>query len=106
MCGDFNSHSPLDEEAVGALNFQTHQTVLNSGYYDVLRELHSVFYRSVPTVYGGWPVGDQRRIDFIYASQTVSRNLIHSQMIYDDFTDLHSDHYPVRMDFRYFPANE
>lgn len=106
MCGDFNSQSPLDRETVGEQDFQTHETVLSSGYYDVMRELHSLFYRSVPTVYGGWPAGDLRRIDFIYASQSISRNLIQSQIIYDDFTDLHSDHYPVRVDFRYFPAND
>ena len=106
MCGDFNSDSPLDEEAVGNRYFTTHEIVLESGYYDVLRERHSQFYRSVPTVYGGWPEGTARRIDFIYASQSIVRDLVESKILYDDFTDTHSDHYPVLMEFRHYADND
>lgn len=106
MCGDFNSDSPLDAETVGNRYFTTHEFILESGYYDVLRGRHSQFYRSTPTVYGGWPAGSVRRIDFIYGSQSIVRNLVHSQMIYDEFTDLHSDHYPVLMEFRQYSIND
>lgn len=104
MCGDFNSYSPKDEEVLGDQYYNTHKTVLGSGYHDALRDRHSVFFRTVPTVYGGWNGEAGRRIDFIYASQGVMREIDRSEVLYDDFTDTHSDHYPVMIEFRHYPS--
>ena len=62
MSGDFNSYSPKDADVMPANTYyETHSTVLRSGYADALRDRHSQFFRSVPTVYGGWPDGNGRR---------------------------------------------
>ena len=107
MSGDFNSYSPKDADAMPANTYyETHSTVLRSGYADALRDRHSQFFRSVPTVYGGWPDGNGRRIDYIYASQAVMREITCSEIIYDEFTDMHSDHYPVMIEFRHYPSGE
>lgn len=107
MAGDFNSYSPKDADAMPAgTYFETHSTVLKSGYYDAIRDRHSRFFHTVPTVYGGWPNGSAHRIDFIYASQAVMREITDSRIIYDEFTANYSDHYPVMIEFRHYPSGK
>lgn len=106
MSGDFNSYSPKDADAMPAGSyFATHSIVLGSGYRDALRDYHTRFYHTVPTVYSG-DGGTQRRIDYIYASQSVLREIVSSRVIYDQFTDNHSDHYPVMIEFRHYPSEK
>ncbi|MDR2628135.1 MAG: endonuclease/exonuclease/phosphatase family protein [Dysgonamonadaceae bacterium] len=108
MMGDFNSKSPIDSVSLAGAattNFQLHRTIMQAGYSDALRYYRDVFQRSTPTVYGGW-TGTQvgyygSRIDFIYGTPTILRNLTKAKMLYDDFTDNKSDHYPVMVEFRY-----
>lgn len=105
MAGDFNSYSPKDADAMPANTyFETHSIVLKSGYCDALRDRHSQFFHTVPTPYNGESTADQRRIDFIYASQAVMREITDSRIIYDEFTATHSDHYPVMIEFRHYPS--
>jgi exodeoxyribonuclease-3 len=108
MMGDFNSKSPVDSislSGAAAINFSVHRTIMQAGYADALRYYRDVFRRSTPTVYSGW-TGDQpgyngSRIDFIYGTPAILPNVTQAQMIYDDFTDSMSDHYPVMVEFRY-----
>ena len=87
--------------------FETHSTVLKSGYFDALRDHHSRFFHTVPTTYGGWtPESKTQRIDFIYASQAVMREITYSFVLYDEFTAHHSDHYPVMIEFRHYPSGK
>lgn len=108
MSGDFNSYSPKDADAMPAgTYFETHSTVLKSGYFDALRDHHSRFFHTVPTPYGGWtPESKTQRIDFIYASQAVMREITYSFVLYDEFTAHHSDHYPVMIEFRHYPSGK
>ena len=107
MAGDFNSYSPKDADAMPANTyFETHSIVLKSGYCDALRDRHSQFFHTVPTPYNGESTADQRRIDFIYASQAVMREITDSRIIYDEFTATHSDHYPVMIEFRHYPSGK
>lgn len=107
MSGDFNSYSPKDADAMPANTyFETHSIVLKSGYCDALRDRHSQFFHTVPTPYNGESTADQRRIDFIYASQAVMREITDSRIIYDEFTATHSDHYPVMIEFRHYPSGK
>lgn len=108
MMGDFNSKSHIDSVYLAnsaTQNYAVHREIMKTGYSDALRYLHNYFQRSTPTVYSGWtglPVGYYgSRIDFIYGTPAILRNLTHAEMIYDDFTDQYSDHYPVMVDFRY-----
>lgn len=106
MMGDFNSSSPLDAaDYSGTRNYDVHTEILASGYYDCLRHMHSYFIRSTPTVYGGWVEGSSiggARIDFIYGSRTMMPDITRSEVIMDEFTNTHSDHYPCLVEFRHY----
>lgn len=107
MSGDFNSFSPEDADAMPAgTYFATHATVLGSGYLDALRERHSQFQHTVPTLYSASEGGRNNRIDYIYVSRSVMRETVASEVLYDDFTHMHSDHYPVMIRFRYYPTEK
>jgi exodeoxyribonuclease-3 len=108
MMGDFNSKSPVDSTSLSGAatsDFRVHRAIMQAGYSDALRYYRNEFQRSTPTVYGGW-TGDRpgycgSRIDFIYGTPGILQNVTFARMIYDDFTDNYSDHYPVMLDFRY-----
>lgn len=109
MMGDFNSFSPLDKKdfSQGATrDYKVHQTILDNGYRDPIREMNTNFVRSCPTIYGGWtgPTESNKgsRIDFIYVSGEVMRNTLNAQILMDTFTDNHSDHYPVMVNCRIY----
>jgi len=106
MMGDFNSSSPKDKDIlVNAIrSYQVHQDILNASYGDLVRQMHNEFLRSCPTVYGGWKgySGPGSRIDFIYGSRSIANDVVDAGIIYDEFTDNYSDHYPVFTDFRVY----
>ena len=109
MMGDFNSFSPLDKNDLSGgntINYQVHQTILDNGYRDPVREMNINFVRSCPTIYGGWtgPTESYKgsRIDFIYASGEAMRNMLNAQILMDNFTDNYSDHYPVTVTCRIY----
>ncbi|MEG0806786.1 MAG: endonuclease/exonuclease/phosphatase family protein [Alistipes sp.] len=107
MSGDFNSYSAKDADALGERYYDTHNTVLQSGYYDVIRDRHNYFMRTTPTVYGKWVEGVVgSRLDFIYCSKNILRQMTSSDIIYDDFTNNYSDHYPVMIEFRHYPSGK
>ena len=80
--------------------------MLRSGYSDALRDRHSQFFHTVPTAYSSGDGSALRRIDYIYASQAVMREITYSGVIYDEFTATHSDHYPVMIEFRHYPSGK
>ena len=95
--GDFNSFSPLDKNDLSGgntINYQVHQTILDNGYRDPVREMNINFVRSCPTIYGGW-TGPT-------ASYKGSRNMLNAQILMDNFTDNYSDHYPVTVTCRIY----
>lgn len=109
MMGDFNSLSPLDKNDMApgsTFNYLVHQSILDNGYRDPIREMNINFVRSTPTVYGGWTGATESykgsRIDFIYASGEAMRNMLNARILMDDFTDHHSDHYPVTVTCRIY----
>lgn len=100
MMGDFNSVSPLDkvfytnEDA-----FVTHEHVLKE-YKDLVKIKHESYQRSAPTIRYGWKPGViGRRIDFMYGTQSMANKLIRADFIHDEFTEQHSDHYPIMAEF-------
>lgn len=108
MMGDFNSFSPLDAgHYVTERSYGTHEVALEM-YYDLLKEMHREFNRTTPTVYGGWNDSrtDGSRLDFIYGSRATVQEIVRTDVIYDEFTDQHSDHYPVLLDLRVYENKE
>lgn len=94
MMGDFNSFSPLDKNDYDngvVLNYDVHTAVLNSGYQDVIRFRYNYFVASTT---------NGNRIDYIYASESMIRNVVNAKTILDDFTKVKSDHYPLVVDYR------
>lgn len=105
VMGDFNSVSPLDSaDLAGAANrnYQVHKHILASSLQDALREHHNYFIRSCPTIYGGWVQNGTTgsRIDFIYGTQAIMRDMTRSEILMDDFTHNYSDHYPAMVEYR------
>lgn len=105
LMGDFNSVSPIDKDGLDNPNsrdYRVHEEIINVGFSDAVRHLRNYFQRTTPTVYGGWtPASKGSRIDFIYGTSEMLRDVIRAEIIYDDFTDNYSDHYPTMVDFRY-----
>ena len=103
MMGDFNSVSPYDKEHLGNdWYYDLHSFVLENGYYDAVRERHNHFINSTSA----------NRLDFIYTSKSLLKNIIEADIIKDEFTTSQvqvsegqteqiSDHYPVTVTFRY-----
>ncbi len=103
MMGDFNSYSPLDKDQLGNDKYyDVHSLVLKNGYYDAVRERHNHFINSTA----------HSRLDFIYCSQSILRNMTEAEIVKDDFTTMQvpvgedkkeqiSDHFPVTVTFRY-----
>lgn len=102
LMGDFNSVSPLDKEHhTSNFSYAVNERVLEV-YTDMLKEMHNEYCHTTPTVYGGWNDSrtDGKRIDFIYGSKALSREILKADIIYDEFTDNYSDHYPVVLEIR------
>ena len=103
MMGDLNSYSPMDKNdfaSGSSQNYDVHDAVLKAGYIDAMRYLHPTFISSVPTQMN--PSGAPRRIDFIYGTEPMMRDLTYAETVKDDFTDDNSDHYPVMVEFRIY----
>lgn len=102
MMGDFNAESPLDKDHhAEKKSYGVHERALDI-YTDLVQTMHHEFKRSTPTTWGGWTDDrtDGQRIDFIYGSKSLSRDLLRADLIYDNFTESHSDHYPIIVEFR------
>ena len=121
--GDFNAMADIDKAQYGAdmvaamkkseeaqahirnlNNGQPDYTVLNqmteAGYVDVFQKVNGTFKYSVPTKKYDSAVPRHKRIDFIWVSPNLTRNLLSSDIIHDQDTDVLSDHYPVIMKFK------
>ncbi|NDV78733.1 endonuclease/exonuclease/phosphatase family protein [Dysgonomonas sp. 511] len=105
LMGDFNAMSRIDMDGMDnpqGRDYRVHDMIMDAGFSDAVRHLHNYFHRTTPTVYGGWTAGRKgTRIDFIYGTDAMLRDVTKAGVIYDDFTDNFSDHYPVMVEFRY-----
>ena len=58
------------------------------------------FVNTTPT--GMNPLANPGRIDFIYGTQSMMRDITHASTVKDYFTEIKSDHYPVMIEFRVY----
>lgn len=127
LAGDFNTFSPLDsifyshgrlepffdqrdkhfrEKNLnkGQLDYSVIQELLDCGFIDLEaadRGPDYVFTGSFPTgVEKEGAHGDQRRLDYVFASKKLKKSLIRAEIIADDTTFSLSDHLPVRVEFK------
>ncbi len=119
FCGDFNSVSSLDKSAyTGSNYYNVHNYILESGYYDSLRERHpdtfintqisESFARNTTASEGKLTLTTHRidpcqRIDFIYISKALLPLVTRADVIKDEFTrnpKIASDHYPCVLELK------
>lgn len=92
MTGDFNSHSPLDEEYYGtSRNYDVHKMIREYYGHDVIGDIYKTF---VPSMNNG-----KSRIDYIYCTPGIFENVKGAETVTDDFTEAASDHLPLLVDF-------
>ncbi|MDY3851342.1 MAG: endonuclease/exonuclease/phosphatase family protein [Prevotella sp.] len=122
MMGDFNAYSPWDKESYkdglvrertrqlemkykshqnlknGELDFSVIEKVLNGGFCDALKLKNRDYVSSAPTKvleHSDLHANPTFRIDYIFVSQSLKKDVVQCRIIKDDYTDNHSDHYPV-----------
>jgi exonuclease III len=127
LAGDFNTFSPLDSvyyshgrlEAFfnhrdqefnennlnqGALDYSVIREVTNFGFVDLEANLRKPTYEftgSFPTlVEKEGEHGDQRRLDYIFASKNLSGKIVRAEIIANTTTLHLSDHLPVIVEFK------
>jgi exodeoxyribonuclease-3 len=121
--GDFNSLAEIDQaqygpdvvasmkkseeerEIVRNLNngmpdYTVLKQMTDAGYVDVFHKVNGKFKDSIPTKKYATANSKPKRIDFIWVSPNLSGNLLSSEIIHDQDTDVLSDHYPVIMKIR------
>lgn len=127
LAGDFNTFSPLDslyynqgrlepffnhrdkqfrEKNLhkGQLDYSVIQEILDFGFIDLEaadRGPDYSFTGSFPTrVEKEGEHGDQRRLDYVFASKGLRKRLLRADIIADDSTFTLSDHLPVMVEFK------
>lgn len=125
LAGDFNTFSPLDSIYYshgrlepffnerdllygennlnrGELDYTVIQEVLDYGLVDLEASLRSSFYKhsgSFPTlVEKEGEHGDQRRLDYVFASKNLADGVTRAEIITTDTALILSDHLPVIVD--------
>ncbi len=126
LAGDFNTFSPLDSTYYahgrlepffndrdllykeknlnhGQLDYSVIQEIMDFGFIDLeasKRNSSHVFSGSFPTlIEKEGEHGDQRRLDFIFASKNLVNNVNSARIIANDSTNILSDHLPVVVDW-------
>lgn len=125
LAGDFNTFSPLDSVYYihgrlepffndrdslykeknmnhGKLDYSVIQEVLDFGFVD----LEAITRDSLYNFSGSFPTriekegehGDQRRLDYIFASPNLAGKIIHAKIVATDSAFILSDHLPVEVD--------
>jgi exodeoxyribonuclease-3 len=125
LAGDFNTFSPLDSTYYshrklepffnerdsmyeeknlnkGKLDYSVIQDLMDYGLVDLEASLRSssyLFQGSFPTlVEKEGEHGDQRRLDYIFASENLAKQVIRAEIITSDTALILSDHLPVIVD--------
>ncbi len=127
LAGDFNTFSPLDSAYYahgrlepffyerdslyaeknlndGKLDYSVIQKVMDFGLVDLeasKRGSSHVFSGSFPTlIEKEGEHGDQRRLDYVFASKNLINNVKSARIIANDSTNILSDHLPVVVNFK------
>lgn len=91
LMGDFNSLSRKDYYPPNtAQNYDVTDEIESEGFEDVIHYLHG--YKANQSAEYPWAYYPGRRIDFLFGTPTVLKNLVKAYPIYDDFTSKYSDH--------------
>jgi exodeoxyribonuclease-3 len=111
VLGDFNSFSARDSSLYNSIpdpsgngmmkfDYEVTGAMETAGFVDVLRLKHATPVTSFPTKsYEAKNPNSQCRLDYVWASGTLSKKCLRVDVIKDETTDILSDHYPVLAEF-------
>lgn len=127
IMGDFNTYSPLDslnyqdgalKERIKTLEakYKSHenlkndnidysviQEVLDFDFFDALKLKNKTFIATAPTFlleHNDIKNNTTMRIDYIFISKKLKKELLNCAVIKDNFTHYNSDHYPIFMELK------
>jgi endonuclease/exonuclease/phosphatase family metal-dependent hydrolase len=133
LAGDFNTFSPLDSVYYmhsrlepffnerdlmyneknlnnGSLDYSVIQDVMDFGLVDLeagTRDSSYIFPGSFPTsIEKEGEHGDQRRLDYVFASKNLAKQIINAKIMASDTTLILSDHLPVLVDLAPFGSRD
>ncbi|MGH8021072.1 MAG: aldehyde dehydrogenase family protein [Opitutaceae bacterium] len=95
-------HPIHDDLVEGKLDFEVINRVLSAGFADAVRLDHEGDLFSQPTRRFMKEEGRNvpRRVDYIFVSEDLQDEVVGARIVKDEFTDMHSDHYPVLLELR------
>lgn len=100
ILGDFNSFSPADSLSYPIKRpYGVVQSLLENGFYDTYMQVNEQFENSFPTIKYAPKVRYSTRIDYVFANQAASQQVIDAKFIKDSITNNLSDHYPLMAEF-------
>jgi exodeoxyribonuclease III len=79
----------------GKIDFSVMQMIINAGYKDAYYLTNESFRNSVPTKGHAGESPMLRRIDYVWVSPSMAKEVVSTTIIQDDETASLSDHYPV-----------
>jgi len=93
-------YAPIKKLADGQLDYTVIGKVLDNGFTDAVRLKAPVFVKTVHPKRFEPKTGTDAssRIDFIFVSKDLVKNIAAARVLTDSFTDQYSDHYPVLLD--------
>jgi exodeoxyribonuclease-3 len=101
IMGDFNSVSPDDSTHYKQENYEVIQSMKDAGFVDAYRLFHQNYTLSKPTKKWDKGSGYNSRIDFMWLSPELAKYAVRAEYIYDEDTEVMSDHYPLLVEFQF-----
>ncbi|TZF81345.1 hypothetical protein FW774_18910 [Pedobacter sp. BS3] len=83
----------------GALDYSVTDSMVKAGFVDAFRQTNKTFKNSVPVKSQLKKNSVLRRVDYIWVNALLSKDIISTDIIHDEVTDVISDHYPVLAEF-------
>lgn len=111
VLGDFNSFSARDSSLYNSIpdpsgngmmkfDYEVTGAMEKAGFVDLLCLKHTTPVTSFPTKgYEAKNPNSQCRLDYVWASGTLSKKCLRADVIKDETTDFISDHYPILVEF-------
>jgi exonuclease III len=94
----------------GSLDYSVIQDVMDFGLVDLeagTRDSSYIFPGSFPTsIEKEGEHGDQRRLDYVFASKNLAKQIINAKIMASDTTLILSDHLPVLVDLAPFGSRD
>ncbi|WP_017259347.1 endonuclease/exonuclease/phosphatase family protein [Pedobacter arcticus] len=95
-------YAPIRKLVDNKIDYYVINRMNQSNFYDALKLFHKDFVKTVHPKHFA-PVGlpdVPTRIDFVFVSKGLKKNVKSAEVLVDEFTDSHSDHYPMMIELQ------